>query len=374
MKKILTILLAASLFLLLAANVFAADTAFNDVAADADYAAAVEWCSANGLMNGVAEGTFAPDDTLTRAMLATALYRAAGSPAVTGAPAFTDTQAGAWYANAVVWANDKGLVKGYGDGLFGTDDPITREQLAAILWRYDGEKVLDYARISDRNSVSEYAKSAVDWAVGAGVMTYRADASFAPQANAVRSEIASALYAYLAKKDNATPGEDQKQTGKALVVYYSATGSTKAVAQTIADTLKADTFELVPAEPYTSADLSWTTSGSRVNREHDNESLRDVKLTANKPANWGDYDTVFVGYPIWWGIAAWPVNDFVKNNDFAGKTVIPFCTSASSGLGQSGSLLAGMATGGDWQTGKRFSSGAAAGDVTSWLQELKLVD
>ena len=120
-------------------------------------------------------------------------------------------------------------------------------------------------------------------------------------------------------------GGQQTSGGKALVVYYSATGSTKRVAGYIAGTLGADQFELVPVQPYTSEDLSWTTEGSRVNLEHDDESLRDVELMANTVDNWADYDTVFVGYPIWWGIAAWPVNDFVKNNDFTGKTVIPFC-------------------------------------------------
>lgn len=155
-----------------------------------------------------------------------------------------------------------------------------------------------------------------------------------------------------------------------LVVYFSATGSTQKVAGYIAGALGADQFELVPAQPYTSADLSWTTEGSRVNLEHDDKSLRDVKLTANTVDNWADYDTVFVGYPIWWGIAAWPVNDFVKNNDFTGKTVIPFCTSASSGLGQSGELLAQMAGTGDWQTGMRFSSRAAEADVVEWVNGL----
>ena len=168
------------------------------------------------------------------------------------------------------------------------------------------------------------------------------------------------------------PQEGEGSQTKTLVVYYSATGSTKAVAQIIADELGADLFELIPAEAYTAADLDWRDEASRVNREHNDESLRDVKLTANQPESWGDYDTVFVGYPIWWGIAAWPVNDFVKNNDFDGKTVIPFCTSSSSGLGESGSLLAEMAAGGDWQTGQRFASGVDAADVSAWLDGLAI--
>lgn len=158
--------------------------------------------------------------------------------------------------------------------------------------------------------------------------------------------------------------------GKTLVACFSATGSTQRVTGYIASAAEADQFELVPAEPYTSADLSWTTEGSRVNLEHNDESLQDVKLVANTVDNWEDYDTVFVGYPIWWGIAAWPVNDFVKNNDFTGKTVIPFCTSSSSGLGESGELLAQMAETGDWQTGMRFSSSASEDDVAGWVNAL----
>ena len=119
--------------------------------------------------------------------------------------------------------------------------------------------------------------------------------------------------------------------GKTLVVYFSATGSTKTAAEAIAAATGGDLLELEPAEPYTSADLDYNNADSRVSREHDDETLRDVALKTTTADNWADYDTVYIGYPIWWGIAAWPVDTFVKANDFTGKTVIPFCTSASSG-------------------------------------------
>ena len=119
--------------------------------------------------------------------------------------------------------------------------------------------------------------------------------------------------------------------GKTLVVYFSATGNTKAAAEAIAAATDGDLLELEPAEPYTSADLDYNNADSRVSREHDDETLRDVALKTTTADNWADYDTVYIGYPIWWGIAAWPVDTFVKANDFTGKTVIPFCTSASSG-------------------------------------------
>ena len=114
--------------------------------------------------------------------------------------------------------------------------------------------------------------------------------------------------------------------GKTLVVYFSATGSTKTAAEAIAAATGGDLLELEPAEPYTSADLDYNSTDSRVSREHDDETLRDVALKTTTADNWADYDTVYIGYPIWWGIAAWPVDTFVKANDFTGKTVIPFCT------------------------------------------------
>ena len=166
--------------------------------------------------------------------------------------------------------------------------------------------------------------------------------------------------------------ETQPKTGKTLVVYYSASGNTERVAKDIAEAAGADLFEIVPTEVYTSEDLNWTNSDSRVSREHDDESLRDVPLTTTEVPDWDSYDTVFIGYPIWWGIAAWPVDTFVKNNDFTGKTAIPFATSSSSGMGQSGSLLADMAGTGEWQEGQRFSSGVSSDDVQSWVNGLDL--
>lgn len=166
--------------------------------------------------------------------------------------------------------------------------------------------------------------------------------------------------------------ETQPETGKTLVVYYSASGNTERVAKDIAEAAGADLFEIVPTEVYTSDDLDWTNPDSRVSREHDDESLRDVPLTTTEVPDWDSYDTVFIGYPIWWGIAAWPVDTFVKNNDFTGKTVIPFATSSSSGMGQSGSLLTDMAGTGEWQEGQRFSSGVSSDDVQSWVNGLGL--
>lgn len=161
-------------------------------------------------------------------------------------------------------------------------------------------------------------------------------------------------------------------TGKTLVVYFSATGTTEGVAQAIADTVGADLFEVVPSDPYTSDDLNWTNNDSRVSREHNDEGLRAVALESTDVDGWDDYDTVFIGYPIWWGIAAWPMSSFVSANDFSGKNVVPFCTSLSSGIGQSGKLLAELAGTGSWLDGYRFSSSTTANDIAALAESLSL--
>lgn len=167
--------------------------------------------------------------------------------------------------------------------------------------------------------------------------------------------------------------EDTENTGgKTLVVYYSASGNTEEAAGYIAAATGGELFELEPKEAYTDTDLDWTDEDSRVCREHENEDERKVELVSDTVSDWDSYETVFIGYPIWWGIAAWPVDGFIAANDFTGKTVIPFCTSASSGLGESGDLLEEMAGTGNWLEGERFSSGVSEEDVKNWVDGLKL--
>ena len=166
--------------------------------------------------------------------------------------------------------------------------------------------------------------------------------------------------------------ENTENSSKVLVAYYSATGNTKAAAETIADAADGELFELQPAEAYTTEDLDYNDPESRVCKEHEDPDLQDVKLEEVTPESFSNANVVFLGYPIWWGEAAWPVNEFVKENDFTGKTVIPFCTSASSSLGDSGENLAEMAGTGEWQEGKRFSSGAAEEEIRNWVESLDL--
>ncbi|MBQ3335630.1 MAG: flavodoxin [Eubacteriaceae bacterium] len=170
---------------------------------------------------------------------------------------------------------------------------------------------------------------------------------------------------------SSSSGEKESTQGKkVIVVYFSGSGNTKRVAELAADELKADTFEIVPAQPYSEADLNWTNSESRVNKEHNDVSLQNVLLVSDKVTNWSDYNVVLIGYPIWWRDAAWVINGFVQNNDFSGKQVIPFCTSTSSELGSSGTNLEKMAGTGEWKEGKRFTENPDESEVRQWAREL----
>ena len=198
-----------------------------------------------------------------------------------------------------------------------------------------------------------------------------ASASSAPAASSAASTPASSSVPASSAASGAAASSGAG-TGRTLVACYSATGHTAAVAGYIADATGADLFLLQPVDPYTDEELDYNDSGSRVSQEHADPSLQAVELEAVTPEGWADYDTVFVGYPIWWGRAGWPVNGFVTGNDFSGKRVIPFCTSASSGLGSSAENLAQLAGSGDWQEGMRFSASASESDVAEWLAGLAL--
>ena len=156
---------------------------------------------------------------------------------------------------------------------------------------------------------------------------------------------------------------------KVLVVYYSATNHTKNVADTIASHLSASTFELTPVNPYTSADLNYSNSNSRVVKEH-NDPNRHTELTSVTSPDFASADYIFLGAPVWWQQLSWVINDFVSENDFTGKTIIPFGTSASSSF--SVTNLKALDDKGTWLTEKRFSSNVASKDVVSWVDSLSL--
>ena len=282
LKRLCTLFLALAVMLSLSVPAFAAveDTGFSDVAADAWYADAVEYARDNGLMSGTSTTTFSPDTSMTRAMLAAVLYRLAGSPAVSGSDSFTDTTDGAWYAAAVLWASQQGLVSGYGNGLFGTNDPVSREQIAAILWRYEGSPAADRGTdFADESSIASYASGAVDWARANGIINGMSGNLFAPKGNATRAQVATILMNYI-QNDTPAPDPDPdpdptpSQGSRTLIAYFSATGNTESIANHLGAILDADLYEIVPQEPYTAADLNYGSSNSRAEQEINDPTAR----------------------------------------------------------------------------------------------------
>lgn len=158
-------------------------------------------------------------------------------------------------------------------------------------------------------------------------------------------------------------------TGSTLVVYFSCTGNTKAVAEKIADICSADIYEIVPAEPYTSADLNYNDDNCRANREMNDESARPE--IGSQPIDLSGYDAVFIGYPIWWGTMPRIINTFLDSYDLSGKTVMPFCTSGSSGISTSVSAIRGAEPNADIRDGLR-ASGADDSKIETWIADNKI--
>lgn len=344
--------------------------AFTDVPANAWYAEAIAYMQEHGIMNGYGNGKFGPEDTLTRAQFAQIFYNMAGQPAASAQSAFTDVAESAWYAKATSWAAENGVMSGYGGGAFGPDDPTTREQAVAILWRYGGSPASSKtANVSDAASVSAWAQTAVQWADANSILDgMLSNRQFSPKANIKRGEIASMLYHYLSDYAGSQP--TQLTGGKTLVAYFSATGTTRQLAEHAADILGADLYEIIPETPYTSDDLNYNNSSSRANREQNNTSARPA--ISGSVQNMADYDVVFLGYPIWHGQAPRIISTFLESYDFSGKTIVPFCTSHSSGIGSSDTNLHILAANANWLSGRRFAGGTSHSTIEEWIGGLDL--
>ena len=379
-KKILAIILSLSVTLTLAATALAAveDTGYADVSANDWYAEAVQDVTNRSLMNGTGNDRFAPDGTLTRAMLATIFYRMEGEPAVTGEDAFTDTDIGTWYSDAVIWANQAGYVQGYGNGRFGTTDPVSQEQLVTILWRYAGQTAPTAKNNAD--GASDWAADAVDWARDQGVVTDNAGYSFAPRSDASRAQIAVILHSYLNGK---TDEEDEQ---KILIAYFAVAensnvdavssasvvpGTEKGMSQFMADIIAArtggDLFSIRTEEKFPGV---YNDLADRAKEQQDKGEL--PALTSHID-NLEDYDVIFIGYPIWWYTLPQVMFSFFDEYDFSGKTIVPFCTHYGSRDGGTFARIAELEPGAVVEEGFAVNQDDVADcgpDVLAWLEGL----
>ncbi len=195
--------------------------------------------------------------------------------------------------------------------------------------------------------------------------------SVQPETDDTPEPVEDAATAEMESTDTAGSQEvSDTEDGKVLVAYFSATGTTKGVAEIIAGNMGADIYEIVPQEPYTDADLDWHDDSSRSTIEMNDRSCRPEINGAVEGME--QYDIVFIGYPIWWGEAPRIVSTFMESYSFDGKTLIPFCTSSSSGLGSSGKNLEKLTDGAQWMEGIRFGGGASEADVKAWIEGLDL--
>ena len=393
LKKYLTLMLAFLLALAVGVPAFAAvdDTGFSDVDANAWYAEAVMYCREHNLMAGTGNNQFAPESSLTRAQLATVLYRIEGTPAVTGTDAFTDTPDGAWYGDAVLWASRQGLISGYGGGLFGPNDPVTREQMTTILWRYAGSPATGAAAFSDSAAIASYAASAVAWA-GNSIVRPVSGNSFAPKENATRAQVADALMRY-DRSTQTTPSDTTISGAKVLVAYFSrygntdydssvdATtsasvvvengqrqGATERIARMIAEQTGGDLHLIETAESYPE-DFQ-----DVVDQNHQ-EIANGTRPALSSHVDLSGYDIIFVGYPVWASTTPTPVLSFLEEQSLSGKTVIPFCTHDGYGAGSSYSAVSRSSAGATVEQGLAIDSSriaSAQSTVADWLNDLDL--
>ena len=377
LKRMAAFLTALILCLGLSVTAFAAesDTGFSDVDAGDWYAEAAAYCRDNGLMAGTGETTFSPDTPMTRGMLVTVLYRLADSPSLEnenlGYP-FADVPGDSWYADGVYWAQLNGVVSGYSDSNFGPNDPLTREQLAAILWRYAGSPAAEgSASFADESGIASWAASAVDWAQESGYISGVGGNRFDPDGTATRAQVAVILMRYdQAQTEEPSPEPAPEEGTDVLVAYFSATGNTENIAEHLVSILDADLYEIVPEVPYTSEDLNYSNSDCRANQEQNDPAARPA--ISGGVENMEDYEVVFLGYPIWWGDAPKIISTFLETYDFDGKTIVPFCTSGSSSIGGSVSDLEALTSGATWLDGQRFSGSASQETVSQWVDSLGL--
>ena len=362
---------------------------FTDVPSDAWYAESVLWCRANGILNGTTNTTFDPNRSLTRGMTVTALHRAEGLPAHGSNEAFTDNPTGTYYHDAVLWAASKGIVSGYGNGQFGPDNPVTREQLAAILWRHAGEPSATSPDLADESTISGFASTAVDWAVSNSIVRPVEGNRFAPKENATRADVAVALYACLSNQ-SATEH-------KVLVAYFSRMGNIDSEhevdAVTSASVVVQNGENLGNLEylakliqENTGGDLFFIETANKYSSDYDNTDSNELDLQAEKEHNenarpelashvddMAQYDTVFLGFPTWMYDLPMAVYSFLDEYDLTGKTVYLF-NSRGGGERNYANIVQelepdAIVSESSYSVGHSSVDEVTAADIQAWLSE-----
>jgi len=421
-KTIISLLIAIITICAMAVPTLAAG--FSDVSADAWYSESVAYIQDNGIMSGTTETEFEPNASMSRAMLAMVLYRMEGSPAVSGTDNFTDTLNDAWYANAVYWASEQNLIGGYGNNLFGTNDPVSREQIATILWRYakSPEIIGNTESFADANIISNWATTAVEWAKENNIVGGKGENLFDPAGQATRAEVATILRNYLTNEtiidepvetpvetpiiepiippitepivppvtEPETPDTEQKS----LVVYFSmpettnpnnmttdeenstvvingeVLGNTQYVAYIIQENTGADIFRIEPRTPYT------TNHSALVDLARVEQSNNARPTLLRNIENLEDYDVIFIGYPNWFSDLPMVLYSFLETHDLSGKTIIPFNTHGGSGFSNTISTIAGLQPNAsvirDGFTVSRNVVADSENNVIAWLNGLNI--
>lgn len=401
-KKIISLLMVATVISVCIVTAIASeqdtqDTGFSDVSARAWYAEPVKYVNENGIMRGTTDTTFEPSTPMSREMLAAVLYRTEGSPGVSGIDVFKDTEDSAWYSDAVLWASQNNIINGYGNGLFGVNDYVSREQIATIFWLYAGSPSSrgNDAGFTDSTAISDWASEAVDWAKESGIINGKERNRFDPSGNATRAEVAAVLHNYLISKNYVPDKANEHIVKRTLIAYFGRMGNTnypvdvdatssaslvagndnrlqgttEVIANLIAERTSGD-LHLIQTEQSYPADYDAVVAQNR--KEQQEDYIPELKNTIE---NMDQYDIIFIGYPVWATTAPQAIKSFLSEYDLSGKTVIPFCTHAGYGSGRSYGDIADLIPGSDVLKGLDVEADqvdTASRSVEEWLKELNI--